>query len=57
MAIKHYSYDPTASKSGAPKQISDDLAGSGYEMNPETVRKYLREAVSLVARKANKKEL
>jgi hypothetical protein len=57
MAMRHYAFDPTVAKSGAAKQIADDLAATGHELTPETVRKFLREAVGLLAPKTNKKEL
>lgn len=48
MAVKGYSYDPTALKSTAPKEIADDLAGLDITITDDTVRKYLREAASTV---------
>lgn len=56
MAKKRYGYDPAA-RSGAPKEIADDLASLGITLNPETVRKYLQEAASLQATNTIKKEL
>ena len=44
MAVKGYSYDPAASKNSATKEIVDDLADLGIGIDPDTVRKYLKEA-------------
>jgi hypothetical protein len=57
MATKHYEFKPAASKSPVPKQIADDLAEAGLQINPETVRKFLREAIGLLPVKTNKIEL
>lgn len=48
MAIKGYGYDPRASKSASPKEISDDLAELGIGVSDDTVRKYLRRAAETV---------
>ena len=48
MAIDSYRYDPVAKKSEATKQIADDLAKLGIGIDPDTVRKYLKEAVNTV---------
>jgi hypothetical protein len=56
MAAKHYAYNPGATKSQIPKQIADDLSSAGVGLNPETVRKFLQEASSLLPPKTNKKE-
>lgn len=48
MAIKGYSHDPAASKSTAIKEISDDLASLEIALNPDTVRKYLKQATETV---------
>src|SRR5262249_50726917 len=57
MATKHYGFDFEAAKSPAPKQIADDLAAEGYSLDPETVRKFLREAAASLPAKTNKKNL
>ena len=44
LAVKGYGYDPTASKSGAPREIADDLAALGITVTDDTVRKYLKQA-------------
>ncbi len=48
MAVKGYSHDPAASKSTAPKEIADDLAGLGITITDDTVRKYLKQAADAV---------
>jgi len=48
MAVKGYRYDPIAVKSPSPKEIADDLAELGISIDPDTVRKYLREAAAAV---------
>lgn len=48
MAIDSYGYDPLAKKSEATKQIVDDLAKLGIGIDPDTVRKYLKEAANTV---------
>jgi len=48
MAVKGYSYDPEASKSGVPKEIVDDLANLGIAITDDTVRRYLKEAARTV---------
>ncbi|MFZ2737158.1 MAG: hypothetical protein WBI20_14085 [Burkholderiaceae bacterium] len=48
MAIEGYSFDPTALKNTATKEIADDLAKHGIGLDEDTVRKYLKEATSTV---------
>jgi len=48
MAVKGYGHDPEASKSTAPKEIADDLAGLGITITDDTVRKYLKQAADAV---------
>lgn len=48
MAVAGYTHDPSASKSPVPKEIADDLAKLGISVDPDTVRKYLREAAATV---------
>jgi hypothetical protein len=48
MAVKGYTHDPVAKKSTAPKEIADDLAELGISIDPDTVRKYLKEAANTV---------
>jgi hypothetical protein len=48
MAIDSYGYDPVAKKNDATKQIVDDLAKLGIGIDPDTVRKYLKEAANSV---------
>ena len=48
MAIKGYAYNPNSAKNTATKDIATDLAGLGINVSDDTVRKYLREAVSTV---------
>ena len=48
MAIKGYSYNPGAERSSIPKEIGSDLDLLGIGMDPDTVRKYLREGTVLL---------
>ncbi|WP_426145283.1 hypothetical protein [Polaromonas sp. DSR2-3-2] len=48
MAVKGYSHDPAAKKSATPKEIADDLAALGISIDPDTVRKYLKESANTV---------
>lgn len=48
MAIKGYSYEPTASKNTAIQEIADDLADLGMSIDPDTVRNHLKNAVNTV---------
>lgn len=48
LAIKGYGYDPSAQKNTATKEITDDLADLEIFLDTDTVRKYLKEAVSAV---------
>jgi hypothetical protein len=50
MAIKGYTYDPSAAKSDAPGEIVEDLAECGLEIDPDTVRKYLKMGAELLPR-------
>ena len=51
MAVKGYSHDPAALKSTASKEIADDLAALGVSITDETVRKYLKQAASVLPAK------
>lgn len=44
MAVDFYGYDPKASKSTVPKEISDNLDLLGISVSDDTIRKWLREA-------------
>lgn len=48
MAIDGYGYDPTAVKSGIPKEIAKAVTDCGMSISDDTVRKYLRRAVNEV---------
>jgi hypothetical protein len=48
MAVKGYSYNPNTSRSPTAQEISDDLAMLGISVDPDTVRKWLREAAELL---------
>lgn len=48
MAVDAYRYDPTASRSPLPKEISDALAQMGIPLDPDTVRKWLKEASEFI---------
>lgn len=51
MAIKGYSYDPSAQRSDIPNLIRSDLHLLGLDLHPETIRLYLREAALLLSDK------
>ncbi len=48
MAMKGYTYDPSAAKSTAIKEIADDLNYLGMSITDDTVRKYLKQAAATV---------
>lgn len=48
MAIEGYGYDPKASKSGTATEIADDLAKLGLNLDADTIRKWLKEAIELL---------
>jgi hypothetical protein len=48
MAVASYQHDPKANRSGATQAICDDLAELGIPMDPDTVRKWLREAAQIL---------
>lgn len=50
MAIKGYSYDPKASKNTSIQEIADDLASLGISLDPDTVRKWVKEAAEILPR-------
>jgi hypothetical protein len=50
MAVKGYTYDPSRQRNDATKEISGDLASLGIPLDPDTVRKWLREASQLLPR-------
>lgn len=49
MAIGAYGHNPAAKKTDTVSQIVDDLARAGAPLSDETVRKYLKEAASLLS--------
>jgi hypothetical protein len=49
MAIGAYGHNPAAKKTDTVTQIVDDLARAGAPLSDETVRKYLKEAASLLS--------
>lgn len=50
MAIKGYSYDPKASKNTSIQEIADDLASLGLSLDPDTIRKWVKEAAEILPR-------
>ena len=48
MAMGGYGYDPKASRSAAAREIADDLHRVGLSLEPDTVRKWLKEAAELL---------
>jgi hypothetical protein len=51
MAMHGFDHDPTGSRSKAPKDIADALAGVGLSVTDDTVRKWLKLAAETVAPK------
>ena len=47
MAVGGYGYEPNANRSPTAKEIADDLAIKGISIDPDTVRKWLKEASEL----------
>jgi hypothetical protein len=52
MAVGGYGFDPKAAKSPASKDIEGDIALSGLTLDVDTVRKWLKEAATLLPREA-----
>jgi len=50
-AIDGYGYRPEDKKSPTPQQISDALNQLGVELDPKTIRNYLKDGVNLLPRK------
>jgi hypothetical protein len=48
MACEQYAFDPNAPRSDTVSRLSDDLDAVGLGMDAKTIRKWLKEAVSLV---------
>lgn len=53
MAIGGYGYDPTAARSTVTGEIASDLEKAGVPLDPDTVRKWLKEAASLLPRETD----
>jgi hypothetical protein len=53
MAVDAYGYDPQASRSSIPGEIAGHLAGRGISIDEDTVRKWLKEAASVLPRDQN----
>ncbi|GEM_PF-4970756 len=47
MAVGGYTYNPDQKKSNVPKEIADDVAKVDMSIDPDTVRKWLKEAANL----------
>jgi hypothetical protein len=54
MAVEQYGYDPKANRNDATANIASDLALSGLTIDPDTVRKWLKEASELLLDKKSK---
>jgi hypothetical protein len=54
MAVRGYSYNPSAGKNTATKEIADDIAHVGLSLDVDTVRKYVSEAGKLVTENAKR---
>lgn len=50
MAVKGYAYDPKAARNSSIKDIADDLASLGISLDPDTVRKWVKEAAEILPR-------
>ena len=48
MAIKGYTYDPKAGRTGIVREIASDLEQLGISLDDDTIRKYLSEAKELL---------
>jgi hypothetical protein len=48
MAVKGYTFNPTAARSTAVSEITSDLAELGLSISDDTVRKWLKEAAELL---------
>lgn len=48
MAVDGYGYDPSTGRSPIPTEIASQLAMRGIPLDPDTVRKYLKEAGQLL---------
>jgi hypothetical protein len=48
MAVKGYVYKPGASKNTAPSEIAHDVHGLGLTVDEDTVRKWLKEAATIL---------
>lgn len=44
MAVRGYAYDPKQSRNSAIGEISEDLESLGIPVDPDTIRKWLKEA-------------
>lgn len=54
MAVAGYRYDPKATKNQAVADITDDLAKLGLSLDADTVRRWLKEAASILPGKPDK---
>ncbi|MCT8972480.1 hypothetical protein [Microbaculum marinisediminis] len=48
MAVAGYRYNPSATRNEATSEIAGDLERNGVPLDPDTIRKYLREAAQLL---------
>lgn len=48
MTVSGYGYNPAAARSDTVSEIVDDLDKLGLHLDPDTVRKWLREAAELM---------
>jgi hypothetical protein len=56
MAVIGYRYDPGRPRNDATTDISNDLAQLGVPLDPDTVRKWLREASQLLPRLSQERQ-
>jgi hypothetical protein len=50
MAIRGYAYNPAAARNGATSEIASDLNELGLNLDPDTIRKFLKEGTELLPR-------
>lgn len=50
MAVGGYSHDPTARRSATVSEIAEDLHKLGLSVDPDTIRKWLKEATEILPR-------
>lgn len=54
IAIDQYGFVPTDAKSPIPKEISDNLSHQGLNLDPKTIRVWLKEGYEILTQKSHK---